>query len=69
MHGSYFDGRKMKNGKDLGCAMDDTAVAVLQAQVGKHDQFVPTYQGKTLGTTGGWYEALKRAGTACKSIV
>lgn len=45
--------------------MNEDAVAVLEAQIGRHRQYCFTYRGKPIRwelTNTGWYKALKRAG-------
>jgi integrase len=56
----------MKNGQDLGIPLNDMAIAVLEAQKGKHAEYVFTYKGKPIGSAGtrAWRQALERAGIA-----
>ncbi|WP_256325101.1 site-specific integrase [Nitrosomonas sp. Nm132] len=56
---------KTKNGTPRGVPLNKDAVAVLQEQIGKHDQFCFTYRGQPIGwgvTNSAWVNALKKAG-------
>ncbi|WP_239654179.1 site-specific integrase [Nitrosomonas nitrosa] len=56
---------KTKNGTPRGVPLNKDAVAVLQEQMGKHDQFCFTYRGQPIGwgvTNSAWVNALKKAG-------
>lgn len=57
-------GKKMKNGQPLGVPLNDMALAVLEAQKGKHPDVVFTYNGRPIGMAGAraWRNALARAG-------
>ena len=50
--------------KAIGVSLNDDAVAVLEAQLGKHHTRVFTYFGKPVAKarTNAWHKALKRAG-------
>jgi integrase len=53
-----------KAAKAIGVPLNDEAVAVLRAQIGKHHKKVFTYEGKEVAKAGtlAWRKALKRAG-------
>lgn len=59
-----FEGEVMKNGDDHGIGLSDTAVAIVQKQIGKHLTHVFTYRGKPLkqGSYETWHAAMERAG-------
>jgi integrase len=48
----------------IGVPLNDEAISVLREQLGKHDAYVFTYNGKPVGKAGtaAWRKALKRAG-------
>lgn len=50
--------------KAIAVPLNDTAVQVLRAQIGKHATWVFTYEGKHIKqvSTAAWYKALERAG-------
>jgi integrase len=53
-----------KNGTPRGVPLNRDAVAVLEAQLGKHGQYCFTYQGKPIGwqvSNTGWLNAVKKA--------
>jgi integrase len=53
-----------KGRKAIGVPLNDTAMALVRAQVGKHPERVFTYDGKPVFQVSSmaWYKALKRAG-------
>jgi integrase len=53
-----------KGRKAIGDPLNDTAMALVRAQVGKHPERVFTYEGKPVFQVSSmaWYKALKRAG-------
>jgi integrase len=53
-----------KGRKAIGVPLNDTAMALVRAQVGKHPERVFTYEGKPVFQVSSmaWYKALKRAG-------
>ncbi|MCX7144150.1 MAG: site-specific integrase [Proteobacteria bacterium] len=53
-----------KGGRDIHVSLNETAIAVLRRQQGKHSSRVFTYDGKPFdrASTQGWMKALKRAG-------
>lgn len=53
-----------KGRKAIGVPLNETALAVLRAQVGRHPETVFTYEGKPVFQVSSmaWYKALKRAG-------
>ena len=53
-----------KGRKAIGVPLNDTALSVLRAQVGRHPELVFTYEGKPVFQVSSmaWYKALKRAG-------
>lgn len=55
---------KAKGGNDIHISLNDTAIAVLRRQLGKHSTRVFTYDGKPFNRayTVAWQKALKRAG-------
>jgi integrase len=50
--------------KAIGVPLNETAMALIRAQVGKHPERVFTYDGKPMFQVSSmaWYKALKRAG-------
>jgi len=60
----WIYGDQAKGGRDIHVSLNETAVAVLQRQVGKHAKRVFTYQGEPYRRiyTKAWQKALKRAG-------
>lgn len=61
---AWIPGDKAKGGNDIHISLNDTAIAVLKRQVGKHPTRVFTYDGKPFNRayTVAWQKALKRAG-------
>ncbi len=61
---AWVDALNAKAGKPIGVPLNDDAMYVLQKQIGKHDTFVFTSQGKPLKypSRDAWDNALKRAG-------
>lgn len=61
---AWIYGDQAKAGKDIAVPLNDDAIAVIVKQIGKHQSYVFTYQGKNV--TGcnnhAWTKALKRAG-------
>jgi integrase len=55
---------EVKNRKTLGIPLNDTAIAIIREQIGKHDEFVFVYQDKPLAATvnTAWRNALKKSG-------
>ncbi len=53
-----------KGRKAIGVPLNDTAMALIRAQVGKHPERVFTYDGKPIFQVSSmaWYKAVKRAG-------
>jgi integrase len=53
-----------KGRKAIGVPLNDTAIAILHAQVGNHSERVFTYEGRPVFQVSSmaWYKALKRAG-------
>ncbi len=53
-----------KGRKAIGVPLNDTALSVLRAQIGRHPELVFTYEGKPVFQVSSmaWYKALKRAG-------
>lgn len=53
-----------KGRKAIGVPLNDTALAILYAQVGRHPERVFTYEGRPVFQVSSmaWYKALKRAG-------
>jgi integrase len=60
----WIYGDQAKGGRDIHVSLNETAVAVLQRQVGKHARRVFTYEGEPYKRvyTKAWQKALKRAG-------
>lgn len=56
--------RDIKSRKTLGIPLNETALAVLKSQVGRHPEFVFVYKGRPLNSTvnTAWRNALKKAG-------
>ena len=54
----------IKSRKTLGIPLNATAMEILRAQIGKHDEFVFVYKGKRLNATvnTAWRNALKKSG-------
>jgi integrase len=61
---AWIHGDQAKGGRDIHISLNETAVAVLQRQLGKHPVRVFTYNGKPFNRayTVAWQKALKRAG-------
>jgi integrase len=61
---AWIHADQAKARKAIPVALNDTAVAVLKRQAGKHPQFVFTYSGRPVGqvNTKAWKNALRRAG-------
>ncbi|HKA43219.1 MAG TPA: site-specific integrase [Burkholderiales bacterium] len=61
---AWIHADQAKGGRDIHVSLNETALAVLQQQVGKHPVWVFTYQGKPINRlyTKAWQKALKRAG-------
>lgn len=61
---AWIPGDKAKGGNDIHISLNETAVAVLKRQLGKHPIRVFTYNGKPFNRayTVAWQKALKRAG-------
>ena len=61
---AWVRGTHSKNRKPIAVPLNDTAINVLQRQVGKHETHVFTYQGRPIkaANTKAWGNALKRAG-------
>ena len=61
---AWIPGDKAKGGNDIHISLNETAVAVLRRQLGKHPTRVFTYEGKPFDRayTKAWQKALKRAG-------
>ena len=61
---AWIPGDQAKGGRDIHISLNDTAIAVLKRQVGKHATRVFTYDGKPFNRayTVAWQKALKRAG-------
>ena len=55
---------EVKNRKTLGIPLNETAIAIIREQIGKHDEFVFVYQDKPLAATvnTAWRNALKKSG-------
>ncbi|MDQ1240704.1 MAG: hypothetical protein QG577_2890, partial [Thermodesulfobacteriota bacterium] len=55
---------RVKDSDDKLLILNDTAWSIVQAQRGKHEEWVFTYEGRRLGRLGvsSWYRALRRAG-------
>jgi len=60
----WIYGDQAKAGRDIHVSLNETAIAVLRRQHGKHPVRVFTYNGKPFdrASTHGWMKALKRAG-------
>lgn len=60
----YIDGDDFKNGNDHAMPLNDAAVEAVLSQMGKHHDYVFTYQGKPViqVNTKAWRAALVRAG-------
>lgn len=52
-----------KAGKAIGVPLNDEAISIIRAQIGKHQRYVFVYQGKTVlrANNHAWRKALKRA--------
>jgi integrase len=63
-HVAWIHPDQAKAAKAIGVPLNDDAVAVLKAQIGKHHTHVFTYEGKPVAKAGtlAWRKALKRAG-------
>lgn len=61
---AWIHADESKNGKALAVPLNKLAVRVLQRQLGKHNQYVFTYQGKPVQRTStkAWKRALEKAG-------
>lgn len=61
---AWIHGDQAKAGKPIHVTLNETAIAVLTRQIGKHLRSVFSYKGKpiTQVNTKAWYKALKRAG-------
>ena len=61
---AWVPGSQHKNGKPHSVPLNETALAVLQRQVGRHPSLVFTYQGEPIEqvSTRAWRRALERAG-------
>ncbi len=61
---AWIHGDQAKGGKPIHVTLNDTTIAVLAKQVGKHPKSVFSYKGNpiTQVNTKAWYKALKRAG-------
>ncbi len=61
---AWIHASQSKNRKPIAIPLNDTAIHVLQRQIGKHETRVFTYAGKPLkaANTRAWGNALKRAG-------
>ncbi|PPD55579.1 MAG: integrase [Methylotenera sp.] len=61
---AWIHAAQSKNRRPIAVPLNDTAMQVLQRQLGKHETRVFTYQGKPLkaANTKAWVNALKRAG-------
>ena len=61
---AWIRASQSKNRRPIAVPLNDTAVAVLMRQVGKHSERVFTYRGRPLKNAhnDGWRSALKRAG-------
>lgn len=61
---AWVHGDESKNGKALSVPLNDTAVAVIEAQRGQHLEYVFTFRGEPINqaNTRAWRTALKRAG-------
>jgi Site-specific recombinase XerD len=59
-----IDGSKMKSGKRFSMPLNQDAIDVIRAQIGKHHQYVFVYDGHPTKkcSTRSWKHALKRAG-------
>lgn len=57
-------GKESKNNRSFGVPLNQTAIDVIRAQIGKHSEFVFTYKGKRIlkCSTKAWWNALERAG-------
>lgn len=60
---AWIKASQSKNRRPIAIPLNDTAMQVLQRQVGKHETWVFTYSGKPLkaANTKAWANALKRA--------
>lgn len=56
--------KESKNNRSFGVPLNQAAMDVIRAQIGKHSEFVFTYKGKHIlkCSTKAWWNALKRAG-------
>jgi integrase len=61
---AWIHGDQAKAGKPIHVTLNETAIAVLTRQIGKHPRSVFSYKSKpiTQVNTKAWYKALKRAG-------
>ena len=61
---AWIPGDQAKGGNDIHISLNETAVAVLKRQIGKHPTRVFTYKGKSFNRayTKAWQKALQRAG-------
>lgn len=61
---AWIHGWQSKNRRPISVPLNDTAIAVLERQVGKHPERVFTFRGKPLNSANNkaWISALKRAG-------
>lgn len=61
---AWVDAESIKNKRALGVPLNDNAIAILQAQIGKHSTYVFTYKGNpvTGANTRAWRQGLKKAG-------
>ena len=64
LHHAWIHAGQSKNRRPIAVPLNDTAIQVLQRQIGKHESRVFTYAGKPLkaANTKAWGNALKRAG-------
>lgn len=61
---AWVHGDESKSGRAIGVPLNDSAVSVLEGQVGIHPIYVFTYKGKPVESTGkaAWFKACTRAG-------
>jgi integrase len=61
---AWITADKHKNGQPHAVPLNDAAIDVLKRQIGKHEQYVFTYQGNPIAnvSTKAWWAALERAG-------
>ena len=63
-HHAWIPAHKYKNGRPHAVPLNDVAMSVLLAQVGKSSEYVFTFRGKSVAnvSTKAWWAALERAG-------